>query len=115
VSESESSFELEQLRVQEANVSENTMASESLDEPCHVLGEENENEKWMMCIFLCAQAFLNETQKQKESVVLERGTSIETAILTVSRICLVLSVSVVLANENSCVLGLSCETESESG
>ena len=61
MSESESSFELEQLHVQEANVSENMMASEILDEPCHALGKENENGKWMMCIFFCAQAFLNET------------------------------------------------------
>jgi hypothetical protein len=69
----------------------------------------------MMCIFFCAQAFLNETQKQKESVVQARETLIETAILTVSKICPVLSVSVVLVSENSCVLGPSRETESESG
>jgi hypothetical protein len=115
VSESGSSFEPEQLRVQEANVSESMMANESLDEPCRALGEENESGRWTMCIFFCARAFLNETRKQKENGVSGRETLIGTVILTVSRICLVQSVSVVLVNESSCVLGPSCEREIENG
>jgi hypothetical protein len=114
VSESESSFELEQLRVREANASENMMANESLDEPCRAL-EENESGRWTMCTSFCARVSLNVTRKRKENGVSERETSIETVISTVSRICLVRSVSVVLVNESSCVLGPSCEREIENG
>jgi hypothetical protein len=113
VSESESSFELEQLHVREANASENVMANESLDEPCRASGQENG--RWTMCISFCARVSLNETRTRMESDVSERVTSIETAIETVSRIYPVRSVLVVLVNESSCVLGLSCETVIENG
>lgn len=115
VSVSESSFELEQFHEQEASVSENMTANESLHEPCRASGVENESERRTMCIFSCVRASLNEIQKQKESGVLGRGISIETAIASMSKICLVLSVSAVLVSESSCVLGLSCETGNENG
>lgn len=113
MSESESSFELEQLRGQEENGNGNMMVNESRHELCRASEVENESAKWTMCIFFCVRASLNEIQKQKESGVLERGISIETAISSMSRICLGLFVSVVLVNESSCVLGPSCERESE--
>lgn len=115
VSGNESSFGLEQHLEQEENVSENMMANESLDEPCRALGPENESERWTMYIFFCVRVSSNEIQKQKESGVWEREISIAMVISSLSMICLVLSVSVVLANESSCVLGPSCATGSGNG
>ena len=96
-------------------MNENMMANENLHEPCRVSGVGNENERWTMCIFFCVRGSLNETQKQKESDVLEGEISIVTAISSMSRICLVLNVLEAWENESSCVLCPSCEMESGNG